>query len=337
MSTTMDENTVTANLVTFINCLSLPERKFITGYLFGKNCFKEHDKPNEDIINENISIIKNTKDLKWQISYHTSVYEGCQPDITIDLEKTRLFIEVKTRLNTGFTPSECKGGLREVHIKPENHLYLLPEAYDVESKIENAPVCYWKELKNLLEDSQINCTKFFNEIGKYIENFIFNTKTLTTGELSMIYEPIYIHQTFQLMTKMNNLISDCDAEIISRLNKLSDNKFSPSDFFGYGKGINSAKWINYNGKTSLGYGIYDLFDQVQDIKKQDLSQFVFCIWMEKDLINPKGIEGKDFVINNFGYVFYPLDRKVLAIDNYDEMKESFINTVVNKINGIFYR
>ena len=74
----MDENTVSANFVTFVNCLSLSERKVITMFLF---CNKEFYKCN--VCGEEASFLSDPdashgKDVVMCCG-QKMVYIGCKP------------------------------------------------------------------------------------------------------------------------------------------------------------------------------------------------------------------------------------------------------------------
>lgn len=333
MKTTMDENTVTANLVTFVNCLSLSERKAVTSFLFDEKNYRDSETKelsiNLESIRENLEIIKKAKKVIWEISYHTQVFPGCEPDVVIHLDNETFYIEVKTRVGTGFTPSEKKSGAREANLKEERHVYLIPSFYDYSEKMKKSPVCYWNDLKQFLNDDQIECNRFFSEIGKHIDYFLSEQKAFTKGELAMIYEPNLIYDSIQTLIKMNKLITETDDLIIKKLNE-SENNFSTSDFHKH----YSAKFINYKNQK-LGYGLLDTLFDTANYDKDVISKFIFCVWFNNELVkNHKGINGKDYIINSYNNIFYPIDRKILAIEDYEELKNAYIDAVTSRIKEV---
>lgn len=332
MATRMDENTVTANFVTFVNCLSLSERRNITEYLFSTPELFEQSVYDENKIADYKKLISEGKLVKWNISYHTDISHGlgCEPDIEIKVDDKSFYIEVKTNYGAALTLSERKNGNRKEIGLGENHVYLVPENYDLSDKIPSSPVCRWSQLKEFMNSEEIECGRFFSEIGQYIEDFNQEGKNFTKGDVVMLYEPKYVKDVLNFMEKIEGLIKDCDTEIINKL-KAYDNKS-----FSSGKNNDKAptvKSINYKGKDwdmGYGYNVYVLdFDAEKDVDGCEFNVFVRPQFIKCDVSEEK----KDYK-NNFGYSYFPLDKKIFEENDYKILKEKFIDQVVDKLKYI---
>lgn len=322
MGTAMDENTVTANLVTFVNCLSLSERRSITKYLFcNKDFYINNSECENDIkISEFEQIISKAKKVEWKISYHTQVFPRCEPDIVVNLDKEKFYIEVKTNYGARLTESEKINGARELYGLKENHLYLVPDNYDLTDKIPSSPVCKWSQLKEFMYSEEINCERFFKEIGKYIDCFEQNISCeLTKGDVFMLFKPEEMRATLSLINKLSLLLQQTKNSIQQELTKLGITIGNPTG------PLQSFCQISINGQKIGGYGFNNWV--FNDKTNDNNLEYAFSIWFEnKDYWNEKD-KDKCKLIYRTELPFYKIDEKVLN-GTEEQMKEAFSKEVV---------
>lgn len=264
-----------------------------------------------------------------------------RPDIVIENKSVKIYIEVKTRLQTVFQESQLSTYpenlsdenkyTKLIFLIPKNHkesdqIHEIEKTYNKDTEV--VAVVYWYSLLNELQELEIaNDSSIVNEIISFISARTLNRK-LETVFLAMEVVLMHNYKDLKVATQLlfkfsryiHELAEDIDEELfqdIGPLYKKKVGKFSDNDFefSEYGIGL-------YLDEGNLYIGFSFLEESFED--------YTFSV----AFYPPKFVFDKDEkgTYQNEECTYVKIDDKYVLAENKDE---KFIKSIINAVHPYY--
>ncbi|MCF7929174.1 MAG: hypothetical protein K9L68_10275 [Spirochaetales bacterium] len=278
-------------------------------------------------------------DIKTQINEH----DVGRPDIIIENDLVKIFIEVKTRLNTDFQDSQLSTypeNLAKTN-KYKKLIFLVPKEHKqsedithIANKYNNnkkiVEILYWDSLLSDLKDSEIaEDNSLVKEIISFISEKTLNRKfayDFSAMEVAIMYNYKDLKYSANLLFQFRDYISSLANRIDDKLYEALGEKYVKLN-----RNI-KEKDIQQN---SYGVGLYldndniyvgfSFFDEKEVEEWKEAEDYIFSVAFYPSKFHFDGSQ-KD-VYQNEECAYVKLDKYILA-ENDDE---KFITTVVKTI------
>lgn len=283
-------------------------------------------------------LTKEMLDDKVLISTQRTIMEGGRPDLCIEGSDFRILVENKILIGTTPTPAELTSYIDNISNSDKKIcrlIYLVPKQYKyidqfeaISSKHqEKVYVKHWEDLLVFLDKAEVADDSSLVEASlEYLKSLVelsveAFSEELNPQEVAMLYETDLLFDCMSLLSKLKTRIAESRDELVRRLNVQFENRLNFSlgetqhDIYGFGQ------YIMVGGEGQLFYGISPVSSN-RDIRRK----YGFSVAVQSTIPN-LDVDRMDNFKDDYGWYYFPLDKRTLLEDDNSRLIESVLDIV----------